>query len=389
MAASGLTRDPLSYSLMPYFTASLQGYPNDNAWSGNTSLLWPYVGYNAGDTAQNLWLPHTINVHPEYDQLVIIAWKSLQSGYVSVAGGVTDNDPNCGDGIRWFIDKNSSNLASGSYTNGGSQTFASGVNGASLDAVAVSANDILYFIVDPNASDSCDSTRVDLSINVTSAPTVTPTPTLTSTPTETFTPTSTPTDTPTITPTFTVTPSPTNFPQPNNHGSGLCWESGPSWPVFIVYYDIASNIPQTWIPSIEAAVQTWNNVMPSHFIFVRQTGSSNTINYQVPDNPAWPAGTGSSPSTGPYTSAYTAMNPNISWDTNNTPDPNNPDSNGSTTTYNVQNVVTHEFGHWLFLADIYSPSCDLVTMYYATDHGELTKITLDIPDESAINWQYP
>lgn len=376
MAASGLTRDPLSYSLMPYFTASLQGYPNDNAWSGNTSLLWPYVGYNAGDTVQNLWLPHTINVHPEYGQLVIIAWKSLQSGYVSVAGGVTDNDPNCGDGIRWFIDKNSSNLASGSYTNGGSQTFASGVNGASLDAVAVSSNEILYFIVDPNASDYCDSTRVDLSVNVTSAPTETPTQTTTFTP--------------------TATTTPTNTPAPNWGGSGTCWASRNSWADYTVFYAIDRNtipISFRWDSSIDAAAQTWNDVSPSHFSFYNSLTSSNTISYGQTQNQYSAAETSPNPFFGwsEITEKQVVFNSLVNWDTNNTPNPGNPDSNGSTTTVNVQNVMTHEFGHWLFLYDIDDTdgNCASVTMYHRTDYGEINKITLDMHDEEGINWQYP
>jgi len=166
----------------------------------------------------------------------------------------------------------------------------------------------------------------------TNTPTIAPTSTRTLTPTRTPTRTRTPTPTRTATPTRTPTRTPTVTPMPNNHGSGNCWQSGPSWPSYVVYYDIDSSIPPSWIPSIEAAAQTWNNVTPSHFTFVRQTGSSNTIRNEVPLNSADIAGTNASPATGPYTSAYTKLNPNKTWDINN--------SSPSSTAFNVQNVMT-------------------------------------------------
>ena len=112
-----------------------------------------------------------------------------------------DPTGNCNypDGILWYIDQNSANLASGVYPNGGSQTFATGTGGAGLNTVAVNAGDVIYLAIDSNANFYCDSTRVDLSINVTSAPTVTPTPTMT------FTPTATPTNTPVPTATNSYT----------------------------------------------------------------------------------------------------------------------------------------------------------------------------------------
>jgi len=213
-------------------------------------------------------------------------------------------------------------------------------------------------------------------------PTLTPTNTPTFTPTATFTPTNSPTFTPTFTPTNTLTSTPTVTPSPNDHGSGTCWASGPSWPDYTVYYDIDSSIPPSWIPSIEAAAQTWNDVAPSHFNFVRQIGSSNIIRLDVPDRGI--AGTAAWPDVPYYQHAYTVFDPGpvITWDTNN--------ANPSSTDYNVQNTMTHEFGHWLFLVDNYDQvNCSEVTMYGYVVHGETKKISLEIPDENGINFQYP
>jgi hypothetical protein len=57
--------------------------------------------------------------------------------------------------------------------------------------------------------------------------------------------------------------------------------------------------------------------------------------------------------------------------------------------YSIQNVVTHEFGHWLSLHDIYHPYCSEVTMYNSIGDGEVKKIDLEIPDINGINYQYP
>jgi len=212
MVGSGLTHDPLSYSLASYFTPNFNGAVDVNVWSGTSGLSWPFVGYNASSQTQlGSWLAHTINVHPKYNQLVIVAWKSPLTGYVSISGEVADADPACGGGIQWFIDRDAVNLASGSYTNGGAQTFSNGLNGTVLSMVAVNVNSMLYVMIDPNGNDLCDTTRVDLVINMVNP--VTPTQTPTPLPKPSLTPTScefgTSPCTPTRTPTRTLTPTST------------------------------------------------------------------------------------------------------------------------------------------------------------------------------------
>ena len=213
--------------------------------------------------------------------------------------------------------------------------------------------------------------------------------------TELLPPTPTYTKTPTPTLTFTSTPSPTNtfIPgTPHSNGSGTCWSSQNSWETYTVYYDInTSYIPgeltqSEWTTLIEAAAQTWNNVSSGNFTFVRQIGSSNTVRYEVPNDESKLAVAAPPPSSEFITSNYILINPHYLWDANNTPIPSNPNTNGSNITYNLQNVVTHEFGHWLFLNH---SSCTDTTMYAYFAHGEIYKIDLDTADIDAINWQYP
>lgn len=59
--------------------------------------------------------------------------------------------------------------------------------------------------------------------------------------------------------------------------------------------------------------------------------------------------------------------------------------------FSVQNVMTHEFGHWLLLGDIKDKNCKDVTMYESISplNYETKKITLEAADMNGINWQYP
>lgn len=192
------------------FTHNSSGISGLDVW-GNTSM-GPYVAINAsGGVILGNWAPGTIHVHPSPTQMVVMAWHSPVSGYVSVVGMVSDDDAGGGDGVLWYVDLNTTNLADG-YVNANSQAFANGNNGASLNTVQVSVGDVLYFNIHPNGNYYYDSTQVDVTISVTSTPTNTPT----STPTVTATPTFTPTDTPTSTPTSTATSTATVTPTPAN-----------------------------------------------------------------------------------------------------------------------------------------------------------------------------
>ena len=80
--------------------------------------------------------------------------------------------------------------------------------------------------------------------------------------------------------------------------------------------------------------------------------------------------TWASTSTGIISKAAIEVNNKWSWSLN--ADPSGPD---------VQNILTHEFGHWLRLLDIYSPAtCGDVTMWGSAAFGETKKRTLEQPD---------
>jgi len=54
----------------------------------------------------------------------------------------------------------------------------------------------------------------------------------------------------------------------------------------------------------------------------------------------------------------------------------------------IQNIATHETGHGLGLADIYSSACSTVTMYGYSDYGETQKRTLEAPDTLGLQKLY-
>lgn len=57
--------------------------------------------------------------------------------------------------------------------------------------------------------------------------------------------------------------------------------------------------------------------------------------------------------------------------------------------YDVQNIATHEIGHWLVLGDLYKPRDSELTMYGYGAMGETKKDTLGLGDILGINRIYP
>lgn len=64
-------------------------------------------------------------------------------------------------------------------------------------------------------------------------------------------------------------------------------------------------------------------------------------------------------------------------------------TSGEAGKYDVQNVMTHEFGHWLVLNDLYGGGDTEKTMYGYVSTGETKKRSLDADDINGINYIYP
>ena len=110
----------------------------------------------------------SVAIHPSPAAGVAVAWKGPIAGTINIKGGVTDADPNCGDGIEWVINKRiaggSKQLASGAIPNGGAQLFGKGRGAESLASIEMQPGEMIEIVVLPKADYSCDTTLIDLTI---------------------------------------------------------------------------------------------------------------------------------------------------------------------------------------------------------------------------------
>lgn len=91
------------------------------------------------------------------------------------------------------------------------------------------------------------------------------------------------------------------------------------------------------------------------------------------------------PSTGVVVDVDTIMNVRLPWSHTSLDDPDQADQVcGDLYSYDAQNILTHELGHWMGLDDLYDPEDKDLTMYGYGDKGELKKETLGLGDESGI-----
>jgi hypothetical protein len=155
--------DPSTYTLLPEFIDDAFHVPKLEQWqgtfiSGDEKDKLPAIGVNA--TGQNFgdWPAHKMRVHPLSTLTAIVGWQSPIGGSAFIRARFADIGLGCGDGIGWAIDKDTLTIASGSFGDGGHQSF----NGS----VTLQEGDFLYFIVDDGGGFGydCDSTELDLTI---------------------------------------------------------------------------------------------------------------------------------------------------------------------------------------------------------------------------------
>jgi hypothetical protein len=160
--------------LFPKPAATIGNFAGVSGWRNADDADTPVVWANAMDKPADL-LPgltlqaKSISVHPSPTAGVAIAWKSPMAGRVKVTGTVTDGHSVCGDGIAWSISrlggKAAGELASGTISNGGKQTFSEGTGGSHLEAIEVAAGDMIQLAILPKADHSCDTTGVEFVIS--------------------------------------------------------------------------------------------------------------------------------------------------------------------------------------------------------------------------------
>ena len=152
---------------------------------------------------------------------------------------------------------------------------------------------------------------------------------------------------------------------------------GAKWPATSAAYKIGTSIPAAWTASIDASAATWSGAGVA-FRLVNDAASVNELSYldlvgkygASYSNTYAVTTTWSSTSTGRISKATIEVNTKWQWSTT-----------GAANMADVQNILTHEFGHWMRLLDIYSPAaCGEVTMWGTASLGETKKRTLDQVD---------
>jgi hypothetical protein len=159
--------------------------------------------------------------------------------------------------------------------------------------------------------------------------------------------------------------------------TGCYVTDGTKWGVSSTTYKLNATVPPTWAASIDAAAATWNSAGAA-FKMTNSTFSTNELS--LVDLVA-KYGSGYANTYAVATVWYNTTTRLISkagieigtrwqWSTA-----------GQANMADVQNIVTHEFGHWMRLLDIYSPStCGEATMWGTSPLGETKQRTLDQAD---------
>lgn len=172
-----------------------------------------------------------------------------------------------------------------------------------------------------------------------------------------------------------------------------------------------TTFPDSFRSGIEAAFQTWEDDALScmDFDYIGDTGEyglTDNLDYKMDGlntvswmniSPKWPHAIAVTViwyyvNTKHIIEADTILNsdPMFAW--NQTENVVDPDSETMTDTgyydVDVQNLNTHEAGHWLQLKDLYDADTKEHTMYGYSDDGELKKRSLECGDEAGIRRIY-
>ncbi len=155
---NNLVRDG-DYELLPVGVTNLEGCVG---WRVSGTI--PTVLVNRESAVATLWntglYPHSSLIHPGTDQIVLTAWRAPMEGWVQVDFRFADHDNAGGDGVCWYVERNSSEdtLASGTIDNGGDTTC------RKVSWVKVREGDRINFIVHPGRDCAYDSTRLSARI---------------------------------------------------------------------------------------------------------------------------------------------------------------------------------------------------------------------------------
>ncbi len=138
--------------------------PAINGWKPKGGEL-PILISNSSDKTENVpgrVAPHAVTVHPTPTEFVAAVWKSPFKGRVRVTAKIMHAHPNCGNGVAWWIEKQSparaAILAEGAVDLGKGTTV-------TPQTLNVAAGDLIFLAIDArDGSHVCDLTEISLTI---------------------------------------------------------------------------------------------------------------------------------------------------------------------------------------------------------------------------------
>ncbi|OGD85898.1 hypothetical protein A2Z23_02980 [Candidatus Curtissbacteria bacterium RBG_16_39_7] len=141
---------------------------------------------------------------------------------------------------------------------------------------------------------------------------------------------------------------------------------------------------------IQVSFQTWTNTDPKQIFNYGGTTDIRAPKYDGQNVIAWKGIESGAIAityiwywgdTGELAETDTMFNRNLPWSINA---PTLGDCGGNQNSYDVQNIATHEFGHWVGLDDLYASVDSELTMYGYGVVGELKKDTLGAGDITGV-----
>lgn len=151
---------------------AIAGGPGVRGWGSNDT---PWFGANPARepvTVSTFTLPpRCVAMHPGPTRAIAAGWRSLIQGRVGIRAKVAGADTKGGNGIEWWITRDSKAgaqvLASGAIERGGAQSIPAAADAARLADLPVDPGDLVSLVVGPKGDHACDTTVVELAITET------------------------------------------------------------------------------------------------------------------------------------------------------------------------------------------------------------------------------